>query len=67
MILLSDRHRLSAHSDHGSLDILLDDNTGMNSSSQRIVVTVALGPHQDPLTQPMVSSFPTSNSESYIF
>ncbi|KAJ8032124.1 Neuron navigator 2 [Holothuria leucospilota] len=40
-----DRHRLSLNSDHGSgsLDILIDDNSGMTSNSQRIVVTVLLG------------------------
>ncbi|XP_030843943.1 neuron navigator 2 isoform X3 [Strongylocentrotus purpuratus] len=53
-----DRHRLSTHSDHGSLDILLDDNSGMTSNSKRIVVTVALGGLQDPLTQPTTVSMP---------
>ncbi|XP_063969748.1 neuron navigator 2-like isoform X2 [Lytechinus pictus] len=53
-----DRHRLSTHSDHGSLDILLDDNSGMTSNSKRIVVTVALGGLQDPLTQPTTVSTP---------
>ncbi|PIK38908.1 putative neuron navigator 2-like [Apostichopus japonicus] len=40
-----DRHRLSLNSDHGSgsLDILIDDNSGMTSNSQRIVVTVVMG------------------------
>ncbi|XP_022111990.1 neuron navigator 2-like isoform X3 [Acanthaster planci] len=37
-----DRHRLSMNSDHGSLDILLDDNSGMTNNSQRIIVTVAV-------------------------
>lgn len=38
-----DRHRLSMGSEHGSLDILLDDNSGMTNNSQRIIVTVAVG------------------------
>ncbi|XP_033628658.1 neuron navigator 2-like isoform X2 [Asterias rubens] len=37
-----ERHRLSMNSDHGSLDILLDDNSGMTNNSQRIIVTVAV-------------------------
>ncbi len=42
-----DRHRLSMGSEHGSLDILLDDNSGMTNNSQRIIVTVAVGAPPD--------------------
>ena len=42
-----DRHRLSMGSEHGSLDILLDDNSGMTNNSQRIIVTVAVGTPPD--------------------
>ncbi|XP_078000312.1 neuron navigator 2-like isoform X2 [Glandiceps talaboti] len=42
-----DHHRLSMASDHGSLDILLDDSSGTTTNGRRVIVGVSVG-HLDP-------------------
>ncbi|XP_070542074.1 neuron navigator 2-like isoform X3 [Ptychodera flava] len=42
-----DHHRLSLASDHGSLDILLDDSSGTTTNGRRVIVGVSVG-HLDP-------------------
>nr|XP_002733536.1 PREDICTED: neuron navigator 2-like [Saccoglossus kowalevskii] len=42
-----DAHRISMSSEHGSLDILLDDSSGTTTNGRRVIVGVSVG-HLDP-------------------